>query len=271
MATWIGTRNLLTTATVVGGHAEVAGFPKTNILQPERPYKTVRTPSIGVTHDISLDLGAAAVSYQYVVVANKNYQMFEVHTSSVANFASDVLIITAPNLTTRCPWNTRYMQFYKFAAVNTRRYVVYRITGSLNPTTFDGAAYYSTGGLWIGTAENLTTILGRSWKWAYTFGPVYPELKIGPSHNGWSRTIRRGNPRATLTANLEPDILKASPGGGDGLARWIDLQRRIRENYFCAVIEDWDPAHALICEDLSPPPVVDYPVAQVSLHFEEAV
>jgi hypothetical protein len=267
MATWIGTRNLLTTATVFGGHAEVVGFPKTNILQPERPYKTVRTPAT-TGHDLFIDLGAAAVSYDTIIVVNKNYAVFWIDTSNVSTFTPIIYSAVVPALTTRCPWNTRYMHVFKTPSVRTERYINFRIPAQ---TTLDGAPYFSTGGLWIGTTENLTTILGRSWKWAYTFGPTYPELKIGPSHNGWSRTVRRGNPRATLAASLEPDILKATPGDADGLAQWLDLQRRIRENYFCAVIEDWHPAHALICEDLSPPPIVDYPVAHVSLHFEEAV
>jgi hypothetical protein len=269
MATWIGTRNLLTTATIIGGAAMATGFPNTNLLQPERPYKTTRTTTTTADNDTYFDLGTAPVSYDTAIAVNKNAPLFYMFTSTVPSFATIASSLVPSAVSIRCPWNTRYMHVAKWPSPRTERYVIHRVPGP--QTTLDGAAYFSTGGLWLGTLENLTTILGRSWKWAYTFGPTYPELKIGPSHNGWSRTIRRGNPRATLAANLEPDILKASPGGADGLAQWLDLQRRIRENYFCAVIEDWHPAHALICEDLSPPPIVDYPVAHVSLHFEEAV
>lgn len=268
MASWVSARNLMTTATVLGTHADVAGFPKTNILQPERPYKTVRTPALGV-QDIKLDLSPSggAISYDYIVVVNKNYPQFECHISPDVTFATGTTVHGGTVVATRCPWNTRYMHVFQFTSMRTERYMVYRI----NTTPLDGAAYYSTGGLWLGTFENLETTLGRSWRWAYTFGPNYPELKIGPTHQGWSRTVRRSNPRATLSATLIPDVSKESPGGGDGLQAWLDLQRRIRENYFCALIEDWSPSHALICEDLSLPPVVDYPVAQIDLRFEEAV
>ena len=275
MASWISTRNLLTNATIYGtSHAEVAGFPKTNILQPERPYKTVRTPSTTGDQDIFLDLGTAAVTYNYIIITNTNYANWSIGLSANPTFAPGL----APSpvctpMTVRCPWNTRYVRMASITgAAMTGRYLLFRIPGG--QATRDGAAYYSTGGLWLGMAENLDTILGRSWKWAYTFGPIYPEMKIGPSHQGWSRTVRRGNPRATLTATLEPDVNGDVPGGSggiDGLNAWLDLQWRIRENYFCALIEDWDPSHALICEDLTPPPVVDYPVATVDLRFEEAV
>jgi hypothetical protein len=262
------------TASAVG---VITGFPASNARVAERPFTTTRLTS-GAQQDLIFDIGSAQ-PIGFVGLINVNFTSVSFFLSNVSNFSTIVwssgVLAVAANPATR-----RRQRFVYIASAVTGRYFMVRVPSQATDPGTPSA--YCIGGVWAGPVYPFTgldaasaTRTPRTWDWNYAYGPIRPELNIGPDHEGWSRTVRRGDPRIVLTGSLRVFITQASPGYNDGLSAWWALQNLLWANGNFAVADDFagthDAAQTWIAEEKSAEATIDYPTATIPLRWPECI
>ncbi len=238
--------NLITPATLAAS-TEDASYPKANAKTPQRPFLPWRTT---VTTDsyLVIDFGAPT-TVLLAGLASVNYASARIQGNGAdawgAPAHNDLLTIA------RCPWNWRYQHTHLLAGF-TYRYMRFFIP---NQTPVDGAAYFSTGGLFI--AGTLATP-PAPWRWGSRFQTVRPHVDVRPEHGGWLARSKRGEPITRIEADVLASVTGTTPAKDDELDTWQDLLRQAWDaDVFWLSMDLGDPAQGWMMR------VVDDPVWNV--------
>lgn len=193
--------------------AAQTGWPATNVLYPQQPFVPWKTTSTA-QNDLTVDF-IIPRPFDLFMAVDVNYTTVHLFLDSDPGYPSPYA--PGPLTVTRNPWNRRYTLVYLFPSTHTDRYLRYRIP---TQATTDGLTYFRTGGLWAGPCTTLASDL----RWDERPQIREPHLDVSLIGGGTSRSST-GRPYVELHAQRPALTLIDTPGTGDELGSWLEIDR----------------------------------------------
>lgn len=212
--------NHLATATVLAVTSQQASWPASFALQPQRRELRMRTTAT-TQQTLDLDLGSAKLNEMFLII-NPNFTVAQLFIDNASTFAapdySSGSLLIAQNR-----WNQRYAHGHLIMPPQMKQYVRFRIPAQ---ATTDGAAYFSFA-LWCGPQEEIPVdirldeaiTMAREEATVTTMGGAEQVLELGP-------------PYTVIEAQRFAETADRSPGYGDELGAWLELDSRMDNTGF---------------------------------------
>lgn len=213
-------------ATTVTGSSQDATYVDDNIQSPDRPFYPWRTTAI-TAQNIVFDFGSPK-PIRLVLLVNCNYTSARVQGNASDAWGApsvDEAITIGQN-----PWTRRYQHALVLSGFDYR--YMRLLINAQTPT--DGAAYFSTGGLWAGTIATMPRDLREN----VLYEKVEPRFEARPPHDGWMQRARRGNAYMRMTYALYSTADERAPGKADQLAQWLDIEDQMRSSEHFVVVPE---------------------------------
>lgn len=201
----------------VTSSTEDATYVGNNLQTPERPFLPWRTTAVTAQNAV-IDFGVGRV-VRLLCLLNTNYQSATIEGNAADSWGAPAF--SQAYTVGRNPWTGRY-QTGVFLTAFAYRYL--RLVIAAQGRT-DGAAYFSTGGLWCGAIATLP----RSYRWGERRSVVEPRLDVGPSSGAWRQRLSLGEPFLRLALDIQAPSYTEQPASGDELADWLALERQMRD------------------------------------------
>jgi hypothetical protein len=243
-------------------------FPASFILDPTRPLLAWHTTNTAST-DCVIDLGSSK-SVGMLAVFYTNYPSVTFFGSNDSGFGTVLynsgLVGIGQNM-----WNERFGVFKLVAPAITARYWLVRITGG---ATLDGQAYFSTGGVYIGSLLALPTETdaspgGLEWDEDHVADESVIEQRTA---SGASHRLTIGPAKTILSYSRIAHVSLTSPGSGDGLAAWRVIDHNMRNRAFLWALNYNNPAEVWMMRKTSASTwPISYPVSRSAMVLEECI
>lgn len=226
--------NLVADATVTAT-SEDELLTAQNLKAPERPFLQWETEALGAQRAV-VDFGAAK-QVDIVYVRHTNVTSVQVQGNTADSWASPAF--TQPLTVTKNPFTRRYQVAALLSGFN------YRYLSLLIPsqTPVDGSSSYRIGGLWAGAA----TKVPKNFDFAIGHEIVEPAQDVGPAHGGWAQRLKLGQPIVKLSVTRRARTHRKSPGLGDQLADWGEIDEKVWDaDLFLLFLDAGDPCQGYI-------------------------
>ena len=189
-----------------------AGWPATNAKYPQQPYVPAKGSVFDATY-LAFDFGVARL-VELVVVVNPNFDTITLLLSPNADFSAATYVTT--ELVGRNPWTVRPTWACLLPTPTTVRYMYVR--SNHGSVMFDGATYYSFGGVWAGAL----TAMPSDIRWDERPRIVEPHIDV-PLIGGGTHRVQTGRPFVEMQARRLALTAIDTPGTGDDLGTWLSL------------------------------------------------
>lgn len=197
--------------------SEDATYVADNLQTPERPFLPWRTTVVTASSAV-VDFLVAGRVVRLLLLVNVNYASVTIQGNASDSWGSPSF--SQQYAVTKNPLTGRY-QMGTFLTGFAYRYMRILIPAQ-QPT--DGAAYFSTGGLWCGLIAGLP----RGYRWGERRRVVEPRADVQPTSGAWRQRLIMGEPYMQLEFDITAPTYTSSPGVGDEWADWLALERQIR-------------------------------------------
>lgn len=233
---------------VITGSSEASGSPAINLRQPERPMLPWRSTSQGAGQlgTILSKLGLFRLGSPPVLAAGGNVVIDFLNAETLTglwlirtNFTQVTIQGNATNVWTspsfsrsytiaRNPWNYRYQLSVPLSGFS------YRYLRILIPaqSPIDGTSSYLLGGIYAGVLEQLP----QNFKFDVEFTTVHPRQDVVQQYGAWRQRLVMGEPLVRLSTTRMARTTRLAPAYQDDLQLWLDIERRIRNNDFFALM-----------------------------------
>lgn len=112
----------------------------------------------------------------------------------------------------------------------------------------DGAVVYRLGGLWAGVIVKPPS----NFRMAFNVRVRDPRVDVAPEHGGWRQRLTLGEPSVVLSTTRQARVNKLTPGLGDHLASWLDIDRQARSaDIFAVYFNAGDPTQGYVMRRLN--------------------
>ena len=198
-----------------------ATYTAANLRTPQRPFLPWRTTALGAQNVVVDFLAARKVTALLLTHVNMTSVTIQGNATDSWGAPSFSQALTIR----RNPWNGRYQHGVILSGFN------FRFMRVLIPSqsVINGVAYYSIGGLWLGTINSTP----RPHHWRVDYRVIEPRLETQPAHRGWRQRLKMGEPLTSVTLSLAARVNERRPGDNDQLRDWLEIERRQRDaDYF---------------------------------------
>lgn len=209
---------------VIAASSAAADNPASYLAFPGRPMLPWRSTAGGEQNVVVDFLAAAVLSGIWLIRTNFAQVTIQGNATDVWTSPSFSQTFTVA----RNPWNFRYQLAVPLSGF------AFRYLRILIPsqTPADGTPAYLLGGVYAGAIESVP----QSVRFDVELTTVHPRQDVVQQYGAWRQRNVMGDPLAQLSVTRRARTTRLAPGYGDDVRRWQEIERRIRDNDFFAVM-----------------------------------